>query len=362
MTDLEQIYRLAGVRPPANAYRPPSVGRLGKMRTASNTFVGNLRDVTFKDPTQLRAQAPEHVKWVNPVVPFKTSSGDLNYSPSEDYRAIVGERSNKVYSIMSNKYNPVQHSKILEAMAQASEQTGINVFGSVSEAVGTMHAHGFFMSPEVKIEEYADRVMRDDPFMLGVRMYNSHNGKTGFGAEVFGIRMVCFNYNAFGFSLGKIGWKHNVKKDNIIDGFGNVMGKALDQVPNLADHLAKMNLEAIDIDEATALLYGISLSPTQADTIVENIEALNPDVKDKKKLKVYDLYNAATAYTSHRPGSERLDGSIDISHKIEKLMLEDTDILYAKGVRIIEKIEEQKRIKELKVTKKNTNVSMPEGW
>ena len=354
------IYKLAGVKPAANTYRPATIGRRGSVRPGGNTLVANLKGISFVNPDQLRAQTPEHVLWYNPTIPYTDHDGSTNTMPTKRYRAIVGNNTKKIYAIMTNHYNIVQHSEILEALAYASEETGINVFGKVNDYEGRMHAHGFFADPSYTVE-VLDK--QDDPFMLGVRVYNSHNGQTGFGAEIFGIRRICFNYSAWGDSMGKIGWKHNVRKDDVVTGFAKVIRDSMDKVPVLANRMAKMNDEAVNIDEATAILYGISLTPFQANSITGNIQGLNPEIKDPKKIKVYDLYNAATAYVSYRPISEeRVDGSVDISHKIEKLMIDNTEILYARGVKIIDKINEKKKLKKLKVDMKNTRVSMPDGW
>jgi len=352
---------MAGVKPVPNAYTPASIGKLGKQRPYGNTFVANVRDVTYRNPTELRRQAPEHVSWYNPLIPYRAEGGVLSTKQETKYRAIVGDRTKEVYSVMSNRYNPVQHSAILEAMAQASEEMGVDVFGSVSDVEGKMHAHGFFVSPELDLSEYATRVKHDDPFMLGVRVFNSHNGQTGFGAEIFGIRMLCWNYNAFGYSLGKVGWKHRVKKDDIVSNFAGVINNVAYEVPKLANYIAQMDSEVITIDEATALLYGISLTPLQAETITDKITLLNPEIQDKKKITVYELYNSATAYISHRSaGGNMIDGTIDLSHKIEKIMFKDTDELLTIGFKRKEK--EDERIRQLEVNKNTTKVAMPKGW
>ena len=357
----EQLYQMAGVKPVPNSYTPASIGKLGKQRPYRNTFVANVKNITYRNPAELRAQTPEHVSWFNPLIPYETEEGVLSTRKETKYRAIVGDKTKHVYSVMSNRYNPVQHSTILEAMAQASEDMGVNVFGSVSDIDGKLHAHGFFVSPELDLSKYANRVMHNDPFMLGVRVFNSHDGQTGFGAEIFGIRMLCFNYNAFGYSLGKVGWKHRVENDDIVSNFAGVINNVADEVPMLANYIARMDSNVITIDEATALLYGISLTPLQAETITDKITLLNPETRDKKKITVYDLYNSATAYISHRSaGGNMIDGTIDLSHKIEKIMYKDTDELLTLGFKRKEK--EDERVRQLEVNKNTTKVVMPKGW
>ena len=349
------------MEPHKNTYTPVSIGKRGKIRPQGNTFVAHLKNnITYRNAQQLREQNPEHVSWSHPLMSFKNADGTVSEKPADKYRAIIGDKTKRVYSIMSNRYNPVQHSTILEAMAEASEDMGINVFGSISDKDGRMHSHGFFVAPEIDISE-AKGMEHEDPFILGVRMYNSHNGQMGFGAEIFGIRKVCWNYNAFGYSLGKVGWKHSVKNDCIIDNFKNVIMRATDEVPTLADHIAKMNNEIATMDEATALLYGISLSSIQTGNITKNIKSLNPKVEDTKNMTIYDIYNSATAYISHRSaGGNMVDGTVDLAHKIEKLTYENPDDLITLGFKRIEK--EREKAKKLEVNSLNTKVVMPKDW
>jgi hypothetical protein len=339
-----QIYRLAGIQPPSRSYTPATIGKLGKMRTNTNTLIHNLQDVTFTSPAELRAQTPEQVYWVNPVIPHRSGSGGMIYGqPDKKYRAIVGSQTLKAYSIMSDRYEPVQHADVLEAMALASIETGINIFGSVSDVDGRMHAHAWFADPSYRVQLLKEET---DPFMLGVRVYNSHTGVSGFGAEIFGIRMICTNYNAWGASMGKIGWNHRVKGEDIIRGFADVVERCIDNVPVLADRMSAMADADITIDEAAALLWGISLSPSQVDAVIGNRRALNPEIKGDGKISIYDIYNASTAYNSYRSaGGNMIDGSVDLSHDIEKLMVKDTDDLLALGLKRKEKYDDAQKKK-----------------
>ncbi|MCL1811804.1 MAG: hypothetical protein FWG41_06305 [Methanomassiliicoccaceae archaeon] len=352
-----QIYEMAGLRPVPNAYQPATVGRKGMIRAVNKPFSENLRRVSFRTPGELRKQMPEQVYYTNPTISYTKKNRDgtsMDYNRTDGrFRAIIGENTQRVYAIMSNRYEPTQHSTVLEAMAQASEDTGIRIFGNIrgdkqSITQGIMNAHCIFASPDY--HAYFERNEKD-PYMLGIRAFNSHTGLTKFGAEIFGVRMICSNYNVFGRSLGYIGWKHFVKEEDIASGFAGVLKYYMNEIPALANLISEADNEILNITEAEAVLWGISLQPNNIDGIIDNIETLNPEIKDLSRITTYDLYNAATAYLSYRSaGGNMINGTIELAHKIERILTDKTGDLLETGFERKRRWEEMQKTKTIKVT------------
>jgi Domain of unknown function (DUF932). len=344
-----EMFELAGVRPHGNEYKPANIGKKAVVRPSNRTWFNRLCMVNFKSPEELKLLTPETVH----DEPIYKQTELLKESPEiiEKYKAIVGDQTEKVYSVMSQKYKAVQHGDILTAIANTSTDTGINVFGSVIDNNGIMNTHATFADPDYHINVLEEQ---DDNVMMGIRIYNSHTGQTGFGAEIFGIRMVCCNYNAYGDVLGKIHWKHYTETEQVTKSFNDLIKSYMSNVPVLQKKIETMKSEELTIDEATAALYGISLVQSNVDAIIMNLTALNPEIQNEDKISTYELYNAGTAFISHKTaGDNTVNSNIVSSKNLSKLMIHKIDETINKGRKKIEILKE-KEIKSISL--KNTQI------
>ena len=324
----ESFFGMAGltentVNSEIQAYQPISLGKGNKVRNGNASWIANLKRIDFMDATTLRLLTPETVT-ETPVF--------VNETKQDKYKAIVGDNTGKVYSIKSDKYKPVQNYMMTESLAQVSDNTGIQVFGKMNDDGGRMSINAFFADPDCNVDFGSHHGYGSDPYMLGVRAYNSHTGQTGFGAEIIGVRWLCSNMVAFGEVLGKVSWKHFVKEENVVDLISGMVEGYMDKVPILKDRIEAMRNEVLTLDEAECALWGIKVTPFKTEGIMANLPELNPEIRYANgKVSVYDLFNATTAYNTHSNTGGSEFGRTDFSHKAQNLITNHIDRLIDDG-------------------------------
>lgn len=317
----EEFFGMAGlVNATEGAYTPVSLGKGNKVQRGNASWIQALSKANFHSAEELRNLTPENVTATDVVV-----NGDV----ISNYKAIVGDNTGKVYSIKTPKYQICQNAIMTRAIAQASEDTGIAVFGRMNDEGGRMGVNAFFADPDCNVD-FGTR--SKDPYMLGVRAYNSHTGETGFGAEIIGVRWICQNMTGFGQSLGKVSWKHFVKEENIVSLVSLMIEGYMDRVPVLKDRIEAMRNYEFTIDEAECALWGIKVGPFKAEGIMANLPELNPEVRHKNgKVSLYDTFNAVTAYNSwaNTGGSE--SGRVRFMDRAETLITGDIERIIDEG-------------------------------
>ena len=343
----EAFFGMAGLteNTTEGAYTPISLGKGGKVRNGNASWIANLRKLDFTDATQLRALVPENVTATKVYV---------NGEEQTKYRAIVGDNTHKVYSIKTNKYKPVQNKTLLDSLATVSEETGIQVFGKMNEDGGKCSINAFFADPDCNIDFGDVHMGNKDPYMLGVRAWNSHTGQTGFGASIIGVRFLCSNMVSFGDVLGEVKWKHFVEEGDVISKVSDMLTSYMDQVPVLKNRIDAMRNEELTLDEAECALWGIRISPFKTESIMSNLPELNPEIRGKNgKVSVYDVFNATTAYNTHSNTGGSEFGHSDISNRAQRFITQ-----IGKIERIIDDGREfrQEYLDNLKMTPENTAI------
>jgi hypothetical protein len=334
--DREQMAKLAGIEFEFNqAYTPATTGKKNLITRPKNIWADQFRNLTFTNIEELRATTPENV-----------STKDVFYKAGDDFievknkKAIVGDTSGQMYAIHSDRYEPIQHSVIVQAMADACNDTSLNVFGHFDEDKGRFNGYGTFANPDVHINLGVENGF-EDPIMLGMRFFNSHNGDSKFGGEIFGIRAVCQNYMAWGETLGKVKMMHFKSEENVAEELAKILMGFVDKIDALKDRVHYIRETTVDVDEQEALLWGIGMPPGYIENILTHKVALNPEMSTSKG-SVWDIYNASTAFvTYHVGGSHTVRMNLGLSERIEDILTKNADKLISQGVRNKEKYIEQ---------------------
>ena len=348
----KQLYDMVGAQAPTDMYTPVSVGKMGKVRYAGKSFMTSLKTLNYTDTMGLKAQSPENVYKAIPS--FVDQQG--NVQVMEKFRAIIGEETNKPYSVMSNLYNPVQHGEVLKTIADVLDAEGIQVCGSVNVYGGKMFAHAFLMGQQYFFDLLQDIKDGSNKSIIGIRAFNSHTGKTGFGMEFFAIRMICSNGMSMGKTLGSVYWTHKEDEAKMMSGYRSVLHNMVNAIPNVQRKMSDMASEELYVDEATALLYGIGLQEANVEGIMMNLKGLNPEIKDFNRPTKFEIYNSATAYVSHKV-TGGLESHILYSDAIEKMVGAKTSPLIEKGFEKMKVIEARNKARTIKLTAMPTIIS-----
>lgn len=292
-----------------NEYTPVSVGRKTKISDSNRTWMKSLRNLDFSNAQELRELAPEKVfkSPINYSQTYEVIDGNTQFGTLvEDDRlfGIVGEDSKKLYSVKTNQYHIIQHKDIINAFANASDDTGIRVFGKMYDRQGRMNVMTFFADADMGVE-----FNKGEVFALGMRVFNSHNGTTTFGGSAIAVRQMCSNLMAWGETLGQGAWKHNLHASNIIDSFVSLIKGYLDKIPVFQNRIEEMQNIILTKDEAECTLWGIGLPTTNVLSIMANIKGLNPEIQNTDEMTVWELNNAGTGYFSHRTAGDNMVAS-----------------------------------------------------
>lgn len=318
----EQLFELAGIT--GKMYQPATVGKKNKMTLPKNIWGDQFCNLNFTNLEELKAIQPENVT----ALPLFTAENGQYAPVSNNYKAIVGNESKKTYAIHSDKYDVVQHSVITDAMAMACEDTSLSVFGHFDEKDGRFNGYGSFANPDVHIDLGE---CKEDPVMLGMRFYNSHCGDSKFGGEIFGLRMVCGNYMAWGDVLGKVSIRHFKSEENVADELGKILMGFVDKVDALKDRVHYIRDTKLTVDEQEAILWGATLPQQQIESMMTYRQFLNPEI-EPESVSAFDIYNVATAFVTYRVGGGHMvQGNLWLSDKIQNILTQNTDRLIESG-------------------------------
>lgn len=343
--DREQMLRLAGIEYDFNeAYTPATIGKKNLVTRPKNIWGDQFCNLNFTNIDELRAIRPETVTARQCF--YQKPDGD--FAEVKDKFAIVGDESENTYAIHSGKYEPIQHHVIVDAMADACNDTSLSVFGHFDEDKGRFNGYGTFANPDIHINLGVSNGF-EDPVMLGMRFFNSHNGDSKFGGEIFGIRAVCGNYMAWGETLGKVKIMHFKSEENVADELSKILMGFVDQIDALKDRVHYIRDTPVTVDEQEAILWGIGMYPGYIENILTHKVALNPEMATASKGSVWDIYNASTAFiTYHVGGNHTVNMNLTLSEKIEQMLVQDSQKLISQGEKNKERYLEQIRQRELR--------------
>lgn len=322
--DREKLFEIAGIT--GKHYTPVTVGRRNRTTKRMNVWADQFYNLNFTNLAELRQITPENV---TAKTIYTVENGQ--YTPvTNDWKAIVGDKTHETYSFHSDNYEVVQHSTIVDAMTYACEDTSLSVFGHFDEDNGKFNGYGSFANPDVHIDLFDER---DDPVMLGMRFFNSHNGDSRFGGEIFGIRYICGNYMAWGDVLGKVSIKHFKSQEDVTAALGKILRGFVDKIDALKDRVHYIRDTVLTAEEQEAILWGIGMKTKQVENIMTYKALLNPEIKPES-VSAFDIYNASTAYISYRVGgSHMISSNLGSSDRIQAILTANIDKLIDEGNR-----------------------------
>ena len=338
--DREQMLKLAGIEYDFNkAYTPVTVGKKNLVTRPKNIWGNQFRDLNFLNIDELRQIAPETVTARQCY--YQNDNGE--YGEVRDKFAIIGDATGDAYAVHSDKYEPVQHKVIVDAMADACNDTDLSVFGHFDESKGRFNGYATVANPDFHINLGVENGF-EDPVMLGMRFFNSHNGDSKFGGTIYGIRAVCQNYMAWGDILGQVSIKHFKSEENVADELSKILMGFIDNVDTLKDKVHYIRETALTADEENAILWGIGMPVGYIENILTHKKVLNPEYT---KGSVWDIYNASTAFVTYHVGSSHtVNMNLGLSDRIEDMLVKDSQKLIADGIRNRERYVEQLAKKE----------------
>ena len=138
--DRQQMLDLCGIEYRPQFYTPYTIGKNNAVTQPRNLWARQFRDLNFLNYQQMLDYVPEDVEAMKVFYEV-----DGSFRQIDNRMAIVGKNSMQMYAIHSDKYEPIQHRVIIDAMANACRDTSLNVFGHFDEDGKGRFSIAFFL-------------------------------------------------------------------------------------------------------------------------------------------------------------------------------------------------------------------------
>lgn len=266
---------------------------------------------------------------------------EIEQIEDEGHRATVSSRSRKVYAYVSQDYTPVNDADAFNPLMEVAQERGLKPVGRFDGmGTGMTRGHVIFTNPEFKVRLLEDY---DDDIMLGVRMSNSYDTSAAVSMDVFGVRMVCINYNLWGRMLGYIHQPHvNFNPEHLARGTKRFLEDVVKRSPVLSQVAQRAFEVPVVTVEIPDLLWAVDMPIRGIEKIASAPSVYNPEI-ETRGLNMWTLYNGVTAYLTwgREKGAHYLEATMDYAKAATELLNAEHDTLIEKGKAAREKYEER---------------------
>lgn len=239
----------------------------------------------------------QQVRYANPV----------NGKPSIFF-ANVREDTGQELGVTSEQYGLVQNSELMNVAHSALEKVGLKGFNQRVIVTGG----GSRVFAEFEFGNKTEQTQVGDIFGYQLRLKNSFDRSLRAAVELFFKRLACKNGMATLERESSMNQKHSQKitVDFVAKAIDKVLSKG-----NEAIHVYQILMDkGVDNEQGCNILKHLGLS----DKLREEIQTiwLNPRRDLDKSRNLYNLYNAATEYLTHKVEGERYEYANKLSHGI----------------------------------------------
>jgi len=215
----------------------------------------------------------------------------------EGFKAIWNTGKDKIATIVSDRYNLVQHKTVIDAVADAISNLNISANANVRDSGNKVFVDIEFDQAKLYIDE-------NEEFIGGIRIINSYDKSTGIIVAPRLLRLACMNGMVVdkGFVSG-YQIKHTTK---LTEDFEGIISSMIKDMINSNEKLKAMVNDCIGDSIEWELMDRIlnSLSGGK-----KHFEALKEILVKVENPTRWDLYNSFTSYATHdaqlRPAVEQ---------------------------------------------------------
>lgn len=215
------------------------------------------------------------------------------------FKAVVNNSTHEVETMVSDKYLLINHRQIFEPVVQAMKNLGINVTGKVIIDGGRCYADILFDDPRFKVDVSKGEQMqklrnheKTDIINFGMRFFNSYDKTKSFGAEVFGLRLICLNGMVAPVKLESIREAHTGDKKLVIKSIVKLFERLAEESPKFADVVSRTRQEIVTVKLFEELLNSWKIGE-------KNIKKILQVAKKQDELNGWTCYNILTDFISH---------------------------------------------------------------
>ena len=282
------------------------------METTEFNTVSELEDLSHS-----LARASRHPVYTDLTQEYSEEESIHIKSPSqlEDLNCLWNNRDNRRSYIGTKKYNLIQHREVIDAIRDAVDMSvgsiekgilrdygehinGVLIFSNQEEANINVEEliGGDYMPPEGS-NRYVDTVG------LGMRFWNSFDGRSKFGGSVMAYRFICQNWMVWGEE------KITEKEDYHIKGssedigidpeyFVEAINTVFDRKEMVEDAIITAEHEELPVSQIPNLLDSVGFGKNYQRKIVYRL-LQQVDTHSSGYTTLWRVYNAATYHLDH---------------------------------------------------------------
>lgn len=221
------------------------------------------------------------------------------HSEAKEHQAIWNLDKNTLACIASEKYNIAQHQDVIEGVAEALQQIGVDCTARTRNS-------GNKILVDIQFDNAKLYVQKGEEFLAGIRLINSYDKSTGIMILPRLVRLACSNGMVVnvGF-LKEFSVKHTSKLVQDFEKVGREVIKSLvesnEKFKALINNCIGDSVEWEILDRIAAKLFE---AKKHREAI---LEILHKD--ELTEVTRWDLYNAVTNYVTH---NNSLSAGVDI--------------------------------------------------
>lgn len=223
-------------------------------------------------------------------------------TPEEDKFAVYNIEQDCVASIVSDRYNLVQHKQVSDAVVETISNLNLKADAKVKESKNRLFVDLSFndktLSLPTKESVRAGIHKKDEEFVVGLRIINSYDKTTGIAVLPRLVRVACNNG-----MIVDIGAKAYVKSftiyhtNKLTEAFNDVIQKMIhemvESIPKLKLLVDSCMEDSIEYQTMKKIIAGLVANRDK------HITEILLNLEKEGKVSRWSLYNAFTNYATH---------------------------------------------------------------
>lgn len=202
-------------------------------------------------------------------------------------RAVVRTDTGETLAVVSDRYQLVPHQRILDVVAQALEPLDV---GPVPRGV-YVDRNGARMRALFKFPALTKPVVRDDTVCPCLKIHNTYDGTSRIGIHIGAFRFVCTNLAVGGGGVFAGGFMACHMGEIPLGTVEAQLGRYLLAFDDIAELYRVWIEQPVDLDRLAGVVGHL---PKRAGT------AITEEMERRGTSVVFDAYNVATDYATHR--------------------------------------------------------------
>lgn len=215
--------------------------------------------------------------------------------------AVVNKRTNKLSSIVSKRYDLLQHEDAFQPVIDAVRNLDLNAYGTIEQ-----YNEGDVVVMKVLFKDFNFSIESD--YFLGFYAINSYDKTAGFQVHPYGERQICSNGMMAKRTLDikSVHRKHmgEVAAEKKITKWLQRLADTRTEFKNLLEEAREENFHDVEL-----VLENAGFPTSKVEEIMSRLSR-DPEVVAPTR---FDLYNAATNYVTHE-----VDGAVSTNQKYMK--------------------------------------------